>query len=167
MVIFSSSTARARIHVARGKFLHHCKHFDLKPASVLLTTFSSCPRKQDGMCGYLRKLYGKRTHPRCNSELHSDSKPAISTRFRPPNNRLSSTKQDGMCGYLLKLYGKGTHRVWRKKWFYLMEDRLCYTEDEDTLGPIKYLPLDRIPVRPYPRGYKPDIGVSILTGNML
>jgi hypothetical protein len=90
----------------------------------------------------------------------------LNTHIQVENPEIFHT-QDGMCGYLLKLYGKGTHRVWRKKWFYLMEDRLCYTENEDTLGPIKYLPLDRIPVRPYPRGYKPDIGVSILSGNML
>lgn len=44
---------------------------------------------------------------------------------------------------------------------YLLDDRLCYTKTEgQASGIVKYLPLDRIPVRPYPRGYTPRAGIT-------
>ena len=43
---------------------------------------------------------------------------------------------------------------------YLLDDRLCYTNNPSTNESVKYLPLDRIPVRPLPRHYRPRIGVS-------
>ena len=44
--------------------------------------------------------------------------------------------------------------------FYLLDDRLCYTNNPSSNESVKYLPLDRIPVRPLPRHYGPRIGVS-------
>lgn len=49
-------------------------------------------------------------------------------------------------GWLLKAYGRGAGRRWRRRWVYLTADRLCYTSDP-TLDGVRYIPLDRIPVR--------------------
>lgn len=64
-------------------------------------------------------------------------------------------------GWLLKAYGKGPQRRWRRRWVYLTADRLCYTSDP-TVDGVRYIPLDRIPVRALPRGYGPKIGVAQL-----
>ncbi|BDA40689.1 probable lipoxygenase homology domain-containing protein 1 at C-terminar half [Coccomyxa sp. Obi] len=66
------------------------------------------------------------------------------------------------AGWLWKAYGTGPQQTWRRQWFYLLDDRLCYTYIY-TPSPsqvVRYLPLDRIPVRPLPRHYGPRIGVS-------
>ena len=45
--------------------------------------------------------------------------------------------------------------------FYLLDDRLCYAKTAGRAsGIVKYLPLDKIPVRPYPRGFTPRAGVT-------
>ena len=46
--------------------------------------------------------------------------------------------------------------------FYLLDDRLCYTDEPGKVEDVRYIPLDRIPVRALPRGYGPQIGVTVL-----
>lgn len=79
-------------------------------------------------------------------------------------------------GWLLKASGRGPARRWRRVWVYLKADRLCYTDDPGgaasspgasaTTGSggssVRYVPLDRIPVRPLPRGYGPKIAVTLV-----
>lgn len=68
-------------------------------------------------------------------------------------------------GWLLKASGAGPHRQWRRRYVYVSADRLCYTPDPDAdsgLCPVRYLPLDRIPVRALPRGYGPKLGVTLV-----
>ena len=68
-------------------------------------------------------------------------------------------------GWLLKAYGGGPHRQWRRRYVYVLADRLCYTPDPGANGapsPVRYLPLDRIPVRALPRGYGPKLGVTVV-----
>ena len=43
---------------------------------------------------------------------------------------------------------------------WLLQDRLCYGPVSGSGNNIDYIPLDRITVRPLPRGYKPRIGVA-------
>ncbi|DBA69854.1 TPA: hypothetical protein ACH3X2_012566 [Trebouxia sp. C0005] len=66
------------------------------------------------------------------------------------------------CGWLLKQHGNGPHPTWSKRWFYLLDDRLCYTDEPGTVEDVRYIPLDRIPVRALPRGYGPQIGVTVI-----
>lgn len=49
--------------------------------------------------------------------------------------------------------------------FYLLSDRLCYTEEPSLGGNVSYIPLDRIPVRPLPRHYGSKIGVSSVSSS--
>ena len=46
--------------------------------------------------------------------------------------------------------------------FYLLDDRLCYTDEPGKVEDVRYIPLDRIPVRALPRGYGPQIGVTVI-----
>ena len=46
--------------------------------------------------------------------------------------------------------------------FYLLDDRLCYTVEPGKVEDVRYIPLDRIPVRALPRGYGPQIGVTVI-----
>ena len=46
--------------------------------------------------------------------------------------------------------------------FYLLDDRLCYTDEPGKVEDVRYIPLDRIPVRALPRGYGPQIGVAVI-----
>lgn len=46
--------------------------------------------------------------------------------------------------------------------FYLLDDRLCYTDEPGKVEDVRYIPLDRIPVRALPRGYGPQIGVNVI-----
>lgn len=90
--------------------------------------------------------------------------------------------------WLWKAYGSGPKQIWKRQWVrcclllffytplqqpfpedsyfsrglqvYLLDDRLCYTNNPSSSESVKYLPLDRIPVRPLPRHYGPQIGVS-------
>ena len=64
-------------------------------------------------------------------------------------------------GWLLKAHGTaaGPHRQWASRFAYLTADRLCYTPDPDAES-VRYIPLDRIPVRALPRGYGPKLGVA-------
>lgn len=64
-------------------------------------------------------------------------------------------------GWLLKAYGEGPQRIWRSRFLFLTADRLCYTADPDA-DSVRYLPLDRIPVRALPRGYGPKLGVALV-----
>ena len=64
-------------------------------------------------------------------------------------------------GWLLKAYGNGPQRQWRRRFVYITADRLCYTADPDVEG-VRYIPLDRIPVRALPRGYGPKLGVTLV-----
>ncbi len=79
------------------------------------------------------------------------------------------------CGWLLKQHGNGPHPTWSKRWvshrlpdaclylqFYLLDDRLCYTDEPGKVEDVRYIPLDRIPVRALPRGYGPQIGVTVI-----
>ena len=43
---------------------------------------------------------------------------------------------------------------------WLLQDRLCYVPITSAGKSIQYIPLDRITVRPLPRGYQPCIGVQ-------
>eukprot|EP00854_Cymbomonas_tetramitiformis_P004275 gene4275-5262_t len=82
-------------------------------------------------------------------------------------------------GWLLKRYDGGTdthgsstyannEQKYKRRYFYLLDDRLCYTRTEGPSGGVvKYLPLDRIPVRAYPRGYKPKLAISLLEHSLL
>ena len=45
--------------------------------------------------------------------------------------------------------------------FTLFPDRLCYEDAPGVRAEVQYVPLDRVPVRAMPRGYKPAIGVAI------
>ena len=65
------------------------------------------------------------------------------------------------AGWLLKAHGTaaGPHRQWASRFVYLTEDRLCYTPDPEAES-VRYIPLDRIPVRALPRGYGPKLGVA-------
>lgn len=65
-------------------------------------------------------------------------------------------------GWLLKAAGDGPQRVWRRRFVYLTSDRLCYTPDPEAGGPVRYLSVDRIPVRALPRGYGPKLGVALV-----
>lgn len=65
-------------------------------------------------------------------------------------------------GWLLKAAGDGSQRQWRRRFVYLTADRLCYTPDPDDGGPVRYLAVDRIPVRALPRGYGPKLGVTLV-----
>lgn len=89
-------------------------------------------------------------------------------------------------GWLLKQHGNGPHPSWSRRWvhiplplhcvnaravavlntawlqFYLLDDRLCYTEEPGKVEDVRYIPLDRIPVRALPRGYGPQIGVTVI-----
>jgi hypothetical protein len=51
-------------------------------------------------------------------------------------------------GWLWKLYqGDGGGVRWKKRWFYLEDDRLCYTRTgngDDKTSVVKFIPLDRI-----------------------
>jgi hypothetical protein len=50
-----------------------------------------------------------------------------------------------------------------RRYFYLLSDMLCYAKSEGaSTGVVKYFPLDRIPVRAYPRGYRPAMAVTML-----
>ena len=44
----------------------------------------------------------------------------------------------------------------------LLPDRLCYEDAPGARAEVKYMPLDRVPVRAMPRGYKPAIGVALI-----
>ncbi|GAB4821886.1 hypothetical protein N2152v2_008932 [Parachlorella kessleri] len=70
-------------------------------------------------------------------------------------------------GWLLKASGKGPHRKWHKQWVYLKDDRLCYTPDPGGSEGVRYIALDRIPLRPLPRGYGPKIGITIVDSRQL
>jgi hypothetical protein len=49
------------------------------------------------------------------------------------------------------------------RYFYLLSDMLCYSSKVGASeGVVKYFPLDRIPVRAYPRGYRPALAVTVL-----
>ncbi|KAL3141352.1 hypothetical protein ABBQ32_004935 [Trebouxia sp. C0010 RCD-2024] len=89
-------------------------------------------------------------------------------------------------GWLLKQHGNGPHPSWSRRWvhislplkcvnalafaflnsdwlqFYLLDDRLCYTDEPGKVEDVRYIPLDRIPVRALPRGYGPQIGVTVI-----
>ena len=45
---------------------------------------------------------------------------------------------------------------------YLLDDRLCYSNMEDTSSNITYISLDRIAVRPTARSCKPGTGIAPL-----
>ncbi|CAK0734664.1 hypothetical protein CVIRNUC_000464 [Coccomyxa viridis] len=73
---------------------------------------------------------------------------------------------------LAKAASKAAHTTWQECWVWLLQDRLCYAVSgaEDR---IRYIPLDRITVRPLPRGYTPRIAVmssdeamAVLPGRM-
>jgi hypothetical protein len=70
-------------------------------------------------------------------------------------------------GWLLKAGARGPGRQWRRVWAFLTAERLYYSSRESAAtGAAKnevacrYLPLDRLPVRPRPRGYDPQPGVT-------
>lgn len=67
-------------------------------------------------------------------------------------------------GWLLKACGTGPQRQWRRRYVYVLADRLCYTPDPGAgeASPVRYLPMDRIPVRALPRGYGPKLGVTLV-----
>lgn len=67
-------------------------------------------------------------------------------------------------GWLLKASGGGPQRQWRRRYVYVLADRLCYTPDPGAgeASPVRYLPMDRIPVRALPRGYGPKLGVTVV-----
>ena len=46
--------------------------------------------------------------------------------------------------------------------FYLAGDRLCYEDTPSASAEIKYIPLDRIPMRALPHGYRPSLGVTLI-----
>lgn len=46
--------------------------------------------------------------------------------------------------------------------FYLAGDRLCYEDAPSASAEIKYIPLDRIPMRALPQGYRPRLGVTLV-----
>ncbi|GIL78796.1 hypothetical protein Vretifemale_8231, partial [Volvox reticuliferus] len=95
---------------------------------------------------------------------------------------LSKEEEDNMAksfrsgivhaGYLHKLVGKTPLDVhWKKYWFYVSEDRLYYTGDEKNATRVRYICLDRVPVRPLPHsrtprkgwvGTVPDIGIALV-----
>ena len=64
-------------------------------------------------------------------------------------------------GWLLQAQGDGPQRAWRRRFVWVTADRLCYTPDPDVEG-VRYLPMDRIPVRALPRGYGPRLGVTLV-----
>lgn len=39
---------------------------------------------------------------------------------------------------------------------------MCYTDEPGKVEDVRYIPLDRIPVRALPRGYGPQIGVTVI-----
>lgn len=69
-------------------------------------------------------------------------------------------------GWLLKAAGDGPQRQWRRRFVYLTADRLCYTPDPDAPG-VRYLAVDRIPVRALPRGYGPKLGVALVDDHQI
>lgn len=99
------------------------------------------------------------------------------------------------AGWLWKAFGTGPLQTWKRQWvrqcrnnmtayhfriqhtmgepclfgaqFYLLDDRLCYTHTPSTSQIVRYLPLDRIPVRPLPRHYGPRIGVSKVSSSQV
>ena len=99
------------------------------------------------------------------------------------------------AGWLWKAYGTGPQQTWKRQWvrqfpeenkcislknqhtmdqaclsglqFYLLDDRLCYTHAPSSGQVVRYLPLDRIPVRPLPRHYGPHISVSKISSSQV
>jgi hypothetical protein len=69
-------------------------------------------------------------------------------------------------GWLWKRYqGDGGGVNWKKRWFYLMDDRLCYTRtgnEVDETCVVRYIPLDRIALRAkwVPKGNAPTVGIA-------
>lgn len=85
------------------------------------------------------------------------------TRREPHDDSISDIPF--FSGWLWKRYqgdGGGVH--WKKRWFYLMDDRLCYTRtgigNEKTT--VKYIPLDRIALRAKwsPNETPPAVGIA-------
>ncbi|GMH36686.1 hypothetical protein BSKO_04559 [Bryopsis sp. KO-2023] len=63
------------------------------------------------------------------------------------------------------MYTKRAQVMWKRRWFYLVDDRLCYTvvrDDESVPQNIKYISMDRVPVRPRPQKYTPNLGVCFV-----
>ncbi|KAK9827973.1 hypothetical protein WJX81_003531 [Elliptochloris bilobata] len=69
--------------------------------------------------------------------------------------RLLASERVRRAAWLLKAYGDGPQLTWRRKWVFLLDDRLCYADTPGAAPNTRYLPLDRIPVRALPRGYGP------------
>lgn len=96
----------------------------------------------------------------------------------PWSSRLHLCEGVRHSGWLLHSHRRGHTTVWTKRWvrmyyyysrppppsqFYLLNDRLCYTTPPSCpTAPtrVRYWPLDRIPVRPLPRGYAPAPGIA-------
>ena len=100
--------------------------------------------------------------------------------------------QDARCaGWLWKQRKRGTHCTCKRLWvrlaqlstsgpasitcsqyptdilqFCLLHDRLCYTNTPSSPN-ARYLPLDRIPVRPLPTGYDICIGAAFIPSQQL
>lgn len=83
----------------------------------------------------------------------------------PPGGSKEDETMPFFSGWLWKRYQDGGGVVnWKRRWFYLMDDRLCYTrtgnEIDDTCV-VRYVPLDRIPVRAkwVQKGNAPTAGI--------
>ncbi|CAG9467560.1 unnamed protein product [Pedinophyceae sp. YPF-701] len=69
------------------------------------------------------------------------------------------------AGFLEKRRQKASpHGEWQRRYFFLLPDRLCYAREPDPPpgSRLKYLPLDKFPIRPLPRQYKPQPAVTLL-----
>ena len=116
----------------------------------------------------------------------SPSEPPHSTSHPGPLSQAFHAEKVYMAGWLWRQHHNGPRQTWRRTWvrvgsldgkgtllhcdahgpvlcvqYYLQCDRLCYVP-EPIADPqvVQYIPLDRIPVRPLPRGYNPLVGAQ-------
>ena len=85
--------------------------------------------------------------------------------MHPPGGKSEDATMPFFSGWLWKRYQDGGGVVrWKRRWFYLMDDRLCYTRTGDEIDEtrvVRYVPLDRVAVRAKwaPNGNAPTAGI--------
>eukprot|EP00878_Enallax_costatus_P024829 GHUV01026521.1.p1 GENE.GHUV01026521.1~~GHUV01026521.1.p1 ORF type:complete len:349 (+),score=81.95 GHUV01026521.1:911-1957(+) len=214
----------------------------LKSASGVAgpSSLPGSPRQQQSHARPLRQQWsaaGGTARDALPAELERSESPVIG---RPQQQRQEKTIatlpdeafQPGVkhAGWLWKRFGHGHKTQWRRLWFYLLDDRLCYCEAETpaaaqgssnsptrnfgdpqstalytascnvgssstfnstmygstsnslaelSAAKVKYIALDRIPVRPLPhkpkeheldpmqRSHHPDVGIAVIDSRVL
>jgi len=135
---------------------------------------------------YVTAHTGQATRPMAPYDAQDASeKVRLEERYKPSLDLLSTFDQDAFAraaakrnppggtsetfpffsGWLWKRYQDGGGVVnWKRRWFYLMDDRLCYTRTGDEIDEtcvVRYVPLDRVAMRAkwLPNGNAPTAGI--------